>query len=71
MQRNTENNRWPETSFREILVREGKFISPGVAAITAAFLQQLCLQIHAEDVRIMVQKNGTAAYESGVTVLGR
>ena len=71
MQRNTENNRWPETSFRVILVRKGKFISPGVAAITAAFQQQSCLQIHAANVSIRVQKNGTAAYESGVTVLGR
>ncbi len=71
MQRNTENNRWPETSFREILVGGDKFISPGVVAITIAFLQQLCLQIHAADVRIRVQKNGTVAHESGVTVLGR
>ena len=71
MQRNTENNCWSETSFRENLVRGGKFISPGVAAITAAFLQQLGLQIRAADVSIRVQKNGTAAHESGVTVLGR
>ncbi len=65
MQRNTENGLWSGKSYWEPLVREETFITPDVIVIMAALLRQSCLQIHAANVSIRVEKDAPRITEAG------